>query len=111
MTKKSGENVVFKPIPGASPELILLDENEKWAAQNVLGGPQVARGLDIPDLDLTETLKEHLTTVQFKIPSDNAAICDSVVGIMCDSVQFNNCANGSIMPTTESQMAALSDGS
>ncbi|CAG2063876.1 unnamed protein product [Timema podura] len=23
------ENVVFKPIPGASPELILLDENEK----------------------------------------------------------------------------------
>nr|CAD7392106.1 unnamed protein product [Timema cristinae] len=29
MAKKSGENVVFKPIPGASPELILLDENEK----------------------------------------------------------------------------------
>nr|CAD7260156.1 unnamed protein product [Timema shepardi] len=25
----SYENVVFKPIPGASPELILLDENEK----------------------------------------------------------------------------------
>nr|CAD7193629.1 unnamed protein product [Timema douglasi] len=26
---KNNENVVFKPIPGASPELILLDENEK----------------------------------------------------------------------------------